>query len=226
MFDTPRRSIALLFTILVCFSAQARTPDAAEWHDSSSHLAESPWIEAIWHTQDLHLHYQSFTSRYSCKALEHKVAEILQALGAHVSLAIDSGCAGTHLTGSARLRIAVASPVAATQRNVARATSYDGREQLIARLRGIDLPQAADVARFPAQWETFLLTSQRAARLSTADCDLLFALNDQVFPHLGVRLDRRAFSCSSTASRVRPHVVVTALRPVALVATAQLERDP
>jgi hypothetical protein len=216
------QSLALLMLISLSLSlplaAHAKTLAIPVSQETTreANAGESPWIDAIWRIQHLNLHYQSFTSRYSCEGLERKVTDILQAVGAYVRLEVESACTGTPFTGSARLSIAIASPVAATRESVERATSYNGRDRLIARIRNVDLPQAADLQRFPAQWESILLTSQRPARLTTADCDLLSALNEQVFPHLAVRLNRRSFSCPSTASRVRPRIVVTALRPASI----------
>jgi hypothetical protein len=235
MLNQVRQALALLLAITVPLGADARTPDAISLHPTlhespwasplKSPLESPTWVEAIWRTQNLHLNYQSFTSRFSCQALERRVSEILHTVGAHAKLAADSGCAGAHLTTSARLRIAVASPVSATQENVARATAYDARARLSARVRGISLPEAADLERFPAQWERIALTSQRTARITSADCDLLSALNEQVFPHLAVRLDQHSSSCESAASRVRPRVIVTAMRAVPATATAHLTRD-
>lgn len=206
MFNKVYRSLALLGSLLIPLVSDAHSPAP------TAHSVESSSIEAIWRVQHINLRYQSFTTRYSCQALERKVTDILQAIGAHVRLVIDSGCAGAQLTSSARLSLAVASPVTATPENVARATMHDGRTQLVARVRNISLPQAADLERFPAQWQDVRLTSQHR-RLTSADCDLIAALNEQVFPHLTVRLHQRSFSCPSAASRVRPHIVVTALRP-------------
>lgn len=220
MFNKVCQSLALALLIVIStpLAAHAKTsaiPDSQQLKES-----ESPWIEAIWRTQHLNLYYQSFTSRYSCEGLGRRVTDILEAVGMHVSLELEPACAGAALTSSTRLSIAIASPVAATPENVERATTYTGRERLIARLRDLDLPQAADLQRFPAQWESVTLTPQRPARLTTADCDLLAALNEQIFPHLAVRLNRRSFSCPSTASRVRPHIVVTVLRPASTTRVA------
>ena len=212
------QSLALLMLISTPLATHAKTLaiPVSQQTARDPNAGESPWIDAIWRIQHVNLHYQSFTSRYSCEGLERKVTDILQAVGAYVRLEVESACTRTPFTGSARLSIAIASPVAATRESVERDTSYGGRERLIARIRNVDLPQAADLQRFPAQWESILLTSQRPARLTTADCDLLLALNEQVFPHLAVRLNRRSFSCPSTASRVRPHIAVTALRPASI----------
>ena len=49
-------------------------------------------ITAIWHIQQIDFVYNSTTVRYSCGNLQRRIAQILQAVGAHASMGVEIGC--------------------------------------------------------------------------------------------------------------------------------------
>ena len=110
-------------------------------------------------------------------------------------------------------RILVTTPVEATDERVAAATTFTERDQLAARVRGEMLPTAADLERFPAEWQELSLSTRPPLRLEANDCDLLRDMSEQVFPKLGVRLEDRV-RCIDTATHMKPEVRVKALLPV------------
>ncbi len=170
-------------------------------------------IEAIWRIQKLHFHFYSSTTTYACDSLERKVANILKAVGARADVAADTGCFGNQFVRGGVVQVTLASAVPATPENVRRETSYDGRDELIARLRKAPLPTTADIERFPAAWQRVSLVRDRRARIERADCDLIVAMSKEVFPKIAVELDTRTFSCPISMTRIRPLVDVTALLP-------------
>jgi hypothetical protein len=109
--------------------------------------------------------------------------------------------------------VTLAAPIPATDENVRRATTFDSREELLARLHRTELPTAPDLERFPTTWSRISLQRDRRARVDQSDCDLLRALAEQVFPRMSVRVEHR-FSCASFGSSLPPRVEVAALLPI------------
>lgn len=171
-------------------------------------------VDAIWHVQQVRFRFRSGRTSYACDALQRKVAGILRALGARRDIAVDCGCFRGEFVHDASVQVTLATPVPATDENVRRATTFDGREQLLARLQGTELPTPADLERFPAMWSRVALQRDRRARVDQSDCDLLRALAEQVLPRMSVRIDRHRFNCASFGSSLRPRVEVAALLPI------------
>ena len=164
-------------------------------------------IEAIWRVQQLQFDYSSPTVAYSCSAFKDRIRGILHTVGAHATIAVEAGCRGDELIKSTRARISLAAPVEATDENVRDATTFRAHQVLAARLRGTELPTAANIERFKASWQRISL---RPLRLTRGDCDLLDGLRRQVLPRLSIRAVS-GFHCSIEASRLTPLPRVEAL---------------
>ena len=166
-----------------------------------------PTVEAIWRVQQLPFNYHSTRTAYSCSGLQERIRAILQAVGAHESVAVEVQCLGGELLHSARASIAIATPIEATDENILAATRFEPYELMVARLRGVTLPSATNIERFAASWRRISLSQ---LQLKMSDCDLLDGLRGQVFPRLRIRRTS-GFGCSSTATRLRPVPKVEAL---------------
>ncbi|HKE97301.1 MAG TPA: hypothetical protein VKB34_23520 [Povalibacter sp.] len=199
------RGIAWVVTLaLLCLHTPS--PSAA-----ANLAAGDPVIEAIWRVQSLPFEYHSLSTYYDCDSLQEKVRAILHAVGAHRSLIVDARCEGG-VTNRISARIVLATPVPATEENVRAATTFDTRDELVARLRNVALPTASDITRFPARWQTLSLGRVRDVSLTVGDCDLLRGMYEQVFPKIAVRVtENNRMHCGNYASRLRPNVKVEAL---------------
>ncbi len=211
----------LLRSAILALSLFGTVNDIRAEQTEASH---SRYVQAIWHLQQLQLHFHSFHNRYACDALEHKITHILKAVGARSDVAVSAGCMRGQFLSGAQVNIDVASPVAATADNIDRATTFNARERLVGRVRKTALPTPADLERFGASWENVSLTRDRQLHLTTADCELIAALNKQVFPQMAVQLNTRSFSCPSVATRVRPRVEVAALLASPVIPIARNDR--
>jgi hypothetical protein len=183
--------------------------------DADGVAAESSaTIDAIWHIERVDFTYQSTTVRYECGALQRRIAEILHSVGAHARIGVELTCLSGDMVRHAGAHLTLAVPVAATAENVAAATDYDTRDELIARLRQAQLPGANDIERFPASWRTVALTRNPPLSLGPTDCDLLRAMRDQVFPRLRVRVVSSGLNCGGGSdTRIQPRIHVNALIP-------------
>jgi hypothetical protein len=171
-------------------------------------------IDAIWHIERIDFAYHSNTVRYECGALQRRIAEILHTVGAHARIGVELTCVSGDMVRHADAHLTLAVPVEATAENVAAATDYGTRDELIARLRQEQLPSANDIARFPASWRTVSLTRTPPLSLGPTDCDLLRAMRDQVFPRLRVRVVSSGLNCGGGSdTRIQPRIHVNALMP-------------
>lgn len=166
-------------------------------------------VEAIWRVQSFDF-YHSASVAYSCGALRGKIAAILKLAGAHASSIVEVECNGTMLR-TAQARITLASPVEATPENVRRATTFDGRAELLARMANISLPTAVDIEHFPATWRRVSLRGPGPSRLDASDCELLRGMIKQVFPKLSTRVRGRPL-CIDGRMRGMPREVVALVR--------------
>jgi hypothetical protein len=195
-------------TALVCALLGA----AAVRADDESSPSET--IDAIWHIERIDFSYHSTTVRYECSALQRRIAEILHAVGAHARIGVELTCRSGELTRHAGAQITLAVPVEATAENLAAATAFDTRDELVARVRNEQLPSANDIERFPATWRTVALTRTPPLSLGPADCDLLRAMRDHVFPLLRVRVVSSGLNCGGGSdTRIQPKIHVNALMP-------------
>lgn len=182
--------------------------------DADVENASADPVFAIWRIHRVDFVYHSPTVYYSCSALQAKIGAILRAVGAHTRVVVDVGCMGGNFVNHAFARVTLAVPAEATQETIHAATTFDTRERLIARVRKIQLPTSADIARFPAEWQTVSLSHRRGLHFGPGDCDLLRAMRKQVFPQLSIRIGKGGLRCTSgIATRLRPQLEVTALMP-------------
>jgi hypothetical protein len=172
---------------------------------------EAP-VEALWRLQEFEFQFRAARGHYhSCSALHSKITGILQAVGAG-SVVVELGCNPRDLTDRTFARLATATPQAATLDNVRAATTFDSRRQLVARVNQIELPTEESLQRFPAEWKTISVTKIRGLHLGPGDCDLLNDLNEQIFPHLSIRVVRERLSCGNNFMRpAQPLLVIEAL---------------
>lgn len=176
-------------------------------------------IDAIWHQHRVAFDFHSFNVRYSCRGLQDKMSAILKAVGAHQDLDVALNCPPTGLITGANMLVSVKMPVLASEANVRAETTYSTEQELVARLRRMQLPTANDIERFSAQWQKVALTRNRHLNIDSGDCDLLANMRDQLLPKLGISTN--GFRCFSGGTRTRPTFEVAALiavPPAALVA--------
>jgi len=180
-------------------------------HAQSS--ADTAVVEAVWKPQRIDFVYRGYSTLYSCSGLQDKLEKILATVGArdHIELRAYS-CDDT--LSIARFQIALASPVEATPQNLQELTTYDTRDELLARVRGERLANAEDLPRFPAVWKTISFARSREMRLEPGDCELVQQIREHVLPHLSVQIVRDRVQCSSFGNISRPQLTVSALVPV------------
>jgi hypothetical protein len=189
---------------------------------ATSALPAEP-VQAIWRIQSVPFEYRSDTIYYSCDSLEKKIEAILRAVGAHESVAVQTRCEGGPLNRISA-RIALATPMVATEENVRGATTFSSEDKLVARLNDIALPTANDLIRFSANWQIRPLSKIRGVKFTMADCDLLKNVSEQIFPRIDVRLVKsRKLMCGNHSNSIRPNLQFEALIPLAAeVPLAQL----
>jgi len=192
---------------LLVIGCAALAGSAAAW-SATNHETAAP-TEAIWRIQEFDFHYRAAQGRYhSCSSLHEKISGIMESIGAG-SVIVEIACRPDTLVDRVDARVATAMPVRATSASVAEATTFATEQQLVARLRQIQLPTPATIERFPAEWREVAVTTVHGVRLGPEDCDLLHDLHEQILPHLpSVRVVRKKFSCAIPA---RPVLVVETL---------------
>src|SRR5690349_22259930 len=184
---------------------------------SPAHAIHDPTdVEAIWRVQTLPFEYRAAAGHfYSCETFQNKLRGILTAIGAYPTLIIQPECLSRAMIDRASAQITLASPVPATEENVRKATTFDSRRELLARVQGTALPTAADLQRFKAVWQPVALGERGDLRLTKNDCELLRQLKEQVFPNMDVEVTSSKLQCSPVGS-TRP--VLTVLALIAVVA--------
>lgn len=169
-------------------------------------------VQAIWRVYQFDFHFRAAKGHYhSCESLQTKISGILEAMGAD-SVVVNVSCSSA-LTENAFVRVATVMPVEATPENVEPATMFSSEQQLIAKLRGSELPTPADLESFPATQRSVEIKQARGIRLGPEDCDLLRDMNEQVILHLPyVRVVKERLNCRhSLTGTMRPVLVVEAL---------------
>ena len=150
-------------------------------------------ITAIWRIQALPFEYRSHTTYYDCDALKHRVRAMLELMGARPPISVRTNC-GRAPAKQIHIQVVFATPVPATEENVRAATAFDSKDELVARVHGSSLPTAADIERFPAQWQT------RHVRITQSDCDLMRDIHEQIVPKLSVQSKAKKVNCPRIAS--------------------------
>jgi hypothetical protein len=177
----------------------------------SAEVAQDP-VEAVWRPQRLTFQYRSEGKMYRCDMLEHKIRSILIQLGARDQVVVRR-IACRDFSESARVEVIMASPVIATEKNIREITEYDTEDELIARLRGVALPNPEELERFPAVWESIALQRAPKVYLETGDCALVQQLRYQVLPKMSVQIvkDIARVDCSQASPRLTVLALVAQL---------------
>jgi hypothetical protein len=175
---------------------------------------QSPAVASVWKSQEIDFHYHSFTTFYSCHALESRVARILTELGAQKeTLRVRvTGCEMGQIARLPHVRIRLTSALEATPEVLAELEASRTTRELAARVRGERAPDSNE--RIDAQWKPISLFRGRL-RLDPGDCQLVEQLQREVFPKLGVRVTQDQMSCTPhQTSMTSPRFEVEALVPI------------
>lgn len=197
------------FVLFLSLLAASMTFDRA--HARAVEVARA--VEAVWQPQKLSFHFRADGVMFSCSSLRQKVERILLKVGARAQAMVrDIDCG--ELSRIVRIDILLESPVEATEENVRRITQFDSREHLVARVRGVRLPTAADIERFPAVWQEVSLGWDSRIGLGRGDCALLEQLRTYVLPRLSVQIIKDVPHCVTGFVRgPAPRMRVMALVP-------------
>ena len=195
---------AVSLSVTVSSSVAARTPEPPP-----SRALQI--VEAVWKVQSLNFAYSGYATVYSCDALLRKVREILQSVGARDTLQIRSmGCLDSVTHG--RMEITLESPVEATPENIQALSTYDSKQQLLARMRSEHLASAEEIQRFPATWTTISMSRDRQLKLGPSDCELVEQLWRDVLPRMSIRVEHDRLRCSTVFGNIgQPQLRVAAL---------------
>jgi hypothetical protein len=210
--------VTVSICVLTCTTVSASWAGEKPYRPSPTASSDAAFDEtadrlALWHRQDLVLNHQALTVFYSCGELSSRVASILGAVGVQVRTMTASGC--IDFAPSQRLEIGILGLIEANEENTRTITSFSAEQELLARLRGKQLPSSMDVELIRAQWRTIRLgKNTKRLRLEASDCSLVTSLRNQVFPKLAVRLRSRSSVCIAAASSIKPHIVLDALMPL------------
>ena len=175
--------------------------------------ADDAVVQAVWKPQRMNFVYRGYSTLYSCRSLQQKLEKILMTVGARGGIELRTYSCDDELA-IARFQIALTSPVEATPENVERLTSFDTRDELVARVRGEHLPTAEDLPRFPAVWKTISFARSREMKLSPGDCELVQQLRQHILPRMAVQIVNDQVRCSQFGNIGKPQLTVSALVPV------------
>src|SRR4030095_2198248 len=145
--------------------------------------ADDAVVEAVWKPQRLNFVYRGYSTLYSCRGLQQKLEKILMTVGARGGIELRAYACDDELA-IARFQIALTSPVEATAENVEQLTTFDARDELVARVRGERLASAEDLPRFPAVWKTISFARSRDMRLAPGDCGIGVHPRPQIPPRV------------------------------------------
>jgi len=165
-------------------------------------------VDAIWKVRSVSFRYFSPTTYYLCDTLRQRVADIMLEVGASELMHVQPKCMGSGWVNDTTIRIVVGIPIEATRENLVRETTFDARTQLIAQARNWTLATPETVHRFRA-----VKTDVSFVRAQPSDCELLQAMSEQVFPRLGIQVNRK-LQCSG--SLPLGTLSVTTLKPIGL----------
>ncbi|AMN46701.1 hypothetical protein ACG33_06245 [Steroidobacter denitrificans] len=156
-------------------------------------------VQAIWKEQEIDFNFQSFTTFYSCSSLEDRIEYIFRGLGAQVTARVRDIACPFSVARMPRVHIHLRSPVEATPAALAEYEKGHSKRVLVARVRGEQAEESAEMARFPAVWKTVTL-SRGPLGLDSGDCELVRELRRKVFSKLAVRIVQDDTRCSSNLS--------------------------
>jgi hypothetical protein len=176
--------------------------------------ADAAVVEAVWKPQRINFVYHGYSTLYTCSGLQEKLEKILTTVGARDGSVQLRAYSCNDALSVARFQIALASPVEATAENVQELTSYDARDELVARVRGEQLTSAADLERFRAQWKTISFARSREMKLDRGDCELVRQLRRHILPRMSVQIVTDRVRCSPFGNIGPPRLTVSALVPM------------
>lgn len=172
------------------------------------HAADSDSIQAKWKPQEIRYSYSGFTTAYSCDAVEDKLENILEEVGAHPQTKVRAaGCNRSRPARNFFITITTAMPVAATDADTA---AFGKTEQEL--LERMGSKKAIKQEEFLATWKTIDLSHERKLDLQPGDCELMEGLRDHVLPKLGVKVVSDRVLCIPKHVSIRtPELKVSAL---------------
>lgn len=176
---------------------------------ASSAVAQADPIDAVWKPQRVSFSLSGGSTSYACDELARRISNILVVLGAHERIRVDRrNCSNAGID----LDITFMSPIEATSENVRALTTFSTEDQLVARLRGIELPTAEDVQWFRAEWQKVSLSHDPRLHLTAGDCELLEQVRRQLLPQLMVRdVSKRLVCVPGHLASKPPRLTVSAL---------------
>ena len=121
--------------------------------------ADESVVEAVWKPQRVNFVYRGYSTLYSCRGLQQKLEKILTTVGARGGIEMRAYSCDDALA-IARFQIVLTSPVEATPENVEQLTTYDARDELVARVRGERLAVGRGSAALPRGVEDDLVRTQ------------------------------------------------------------------
>lgn len=167
-------------------------------------VASADTARALWVAQETRFVYRSQLTLYECASIREKVADILDALGARQATVHLQSCSiapasiGTpSQLVSMQIQVVHAAPATAELR--AALAKQQSRCELLERLGARTLAPE----EFVAVWRDVDLVAERSLRLTSADCELLTQLREQVLPKLAVKVVASNRTCSQTPHRLR-----------------------
>lgn len=181
--------------------------------ESTGAAPESAPVQAIWKPQTIVFHFQSFTTFYSCDALEAKLERILRQMGADVVVRVRSADCGRGPVRTPRAEIQLMSPIEATPEALAELKKNESQRELITRIRGNRAEMAQLTEQFPAQWKRVSIGRGRGGPdIEPGDCELLEQVRRRIVPKLAVRVIEADSPCPpNSPSLTRPTLIVEAL---------------
>lgn len=171
--------------------------------------SEDQTVQAVWKPQEIDFFYQSFTTFYTCDALEDRVETILRALGAQDVKATSTGCFSNGPSRTPHVKVVAKAPVEATPEALADLKKTETTRELKARVRG-ERPEEA-TAQFPATWKRVNLSVGQFG-IESGECELIEELSKKVFPKLSIRVVKDEVNCiPHRANFSQPRMEVDAL---------------
>ena len=170
---------------------------------TASDAREDGEVVAIWKEQQITFEYRGFTTIYSCRTLHGKLKVILMQVGAREGMELRNYYCD-EMSGTARFRIKVESPVIATVENVQARATHSATDELLARVNGEQLETVDDVQKFPAVWRTVSFARDRRMQLLPSDCELVNQVRLQILPRLSVRVLKDNVFCSPYSANISP----------------------
>jgi hypothetical protein len=208
-------------------TAQPAAADASAADSSAPPAAFPPGsVKAIWKTQKIDFHYQSFTTFYACNSLEDRIEGLLKAMGARAKVRVRSPECPTRIATMPRVLIDVTSPVEATPAALAEQAKGKGTRELAARVQGKHPEEMQGEDPFAAQWQRLSL-SRGKLDLEPGDCELIDELRRKVLPKLAVRIVDNGVQCTPhQLSLGQPRLEVEALVEIPKPDAKEEKKEP